>query len=128
MLTLPGRQPASFEADTDSFHYRIYGQHPVQAEGFVAGHPFYFRAKWDFWDFTVCTSHDFPDAGSSLDPPDDCQGFFQDGEYLGYHLSQRHGQGTDASYLTVDEARAILEPCLRRFLRGCCADGQQAPL
>ena len=115
-LIMPGTKPDIWKAKTDAFEYAIYGQHPVQAEGFVGGHPFYFRAKWNFWDFTVCTNHDYADAGSQIDPPDDTPGFFKAGDYEGYWLGEDFGNDTDASHMDIETSRTILEKCLNRFL------------
>lgn len=115
-MVIPGTKPDGWKAKTEDYEYFIYGHHPVQAEGFVAGHPFYFRSKWDYWDFTVCTSHDFPDAGSSIEPPAGEEGFFRAGEYEGYRIGESYGTGTEASYLSSEISRTILESCLKRFL------------
>ena len=94
----------------------IYGQHPVQAEGLVQGHPFYFRAKWDFWTFTVCTNSENPDVPSSLNPPEDKSGFFEDGIHEGFHLSEAFGSDTDASYMNLDIAENVIRDSAQQFV------------
>ncbi|MCP3927320.1 MAG: hypothetical protein GY714_32590 [Desulfobacterales bacterium] len=105
---------------TDKYHYNVYGQHPVQADGYILDFNFYFRAKWDFWDFTICTSHDYIDVASFLNPPEDKHGDFEynDGEkiYKGYWLDSRYGNNTDASYMDLKTANKIIQKCILKFL------------
>lgn len=102
----------------------IAGQAPVQADGRVRGHPFYFRAKWEHWTFTACVSADI-DA-SCINPPADEDGFFRDGDYRGFYLS---GEYPEASFMRYDDAEAIIRQCGRRLLQaldaesGTAADG-----
>lgn len=77
---------------------------PVQAEGSIASHPFYFRARWDRWSFAVSLS-------PSVDPVDvssASQGFFRESKY---------GSGdSDAGYMPLEEARAVVLRCAREYL------------
>ena len=79
---------------------------PVQAEGTLAQHAFYFRARHEDWSFAVALS-------SEVDPASICfpsQGFFREGAY-GSSLSA-------ASYMPLIEARRIIIDCATDFLRG----------
>ncbi len=77
---------------------------PVQVEGTVAQHAFYFRARHEKWSFSVSLSPE-------VDPADICfpsQGFFREGPY---------GSGRfAASYMPLDEARRIVTECVKDFL------------
>ena len=115
-ITLPGELPSGCVVKTENYSYELYGQHPVQADGEVFGHPLYFRAKWNFWYFTVCTSHDFPDAASSIAPLDNNKGFFVNGDYTGYWIGEDYGKNTDAGSMSVDTAKAIIEECINHFI------------
>ena len=79
---------------------------PVQAEGTVAGHAFYFRSRHEEWSFSVALS-------AEVDPADICfpdQGFYREAVY-----------GTrrfDASYMPMPEARRIIADCATEFFQG----------
>ena len=87
----------------------IYGQAPVQADGRICGHQFYFRAKWDNWEFTVSLNADI-DA-SCLNPPD-TNGFFQEGEYRGFNVGEAY---SEASFMRYDNAEAIIKRCGKKL-------------
>lgn len=72
---------------------------PVQADGSVAGKPFYFRSKYDEWTFAIALDGGDPVMIEAGNP-----GFFRSEPY------------EDASYMPVDEATAILIRCAREFL------------
>ena len=116
-IILPGQIAPKENLKTDEYSYKIYGQHPVQADGRVLGHPFYFRAKWNFWDLTICLSHDFPDAASWIDPPDGETGYFRDEEYEGFRFESDYGTDTDASFMNIETAKRIIEECLKQFVK-----------
>lgn len=99
-----------------AFECTIYGHHPVQAEGRVQGHPFYFRAKWGFWTFTVCTNSDNQEIPSSITPPRDEPGLFDDEEYRGFYLSEQWGSDQEAGYMDLDTAEGIIRNCVQRFV------------
>ncbi len=117
-VQLPGVQPPTGKIHDEAlgFDCVIYGRHPVQAEGRVRGHPFYFRAKWDFWTFTVCKNNENPEVPSCINPPKDEPGFFQDGEYQGFYLSGDYGADKDASNMKVDIAGKIIRNCVKKFV------------
>jgi hypothetical protein len=91
----------------------LYGQAPVQAEGLIIGHPFYFRAKWSYWTFTVCVNSDADPA--CMEPKEDEPGFFEDGENQGYYLS---GEFNNASFMRYDDAERIIRDCVQQFILG----------
>jgi hypothetical protein len=117
-LQLPGEKAAeeSFRDEALDLECAFHGQHPVQGEGRVRGHPFYFRAKWNFWYFTACTSHADLHIASCIDPTNDEGGFFQHGEYTGYMLTAYFGSGQDASTMSLRVAQAIVRDCAARLL------------
>ena len=118
-IKMPGVEAPqrSIQDQTLDFAYEVYGQHPVQADGQVQGHPFYFRAKWDFWTFTVCTNSDNENVPSMIDPPEDEPGFFKDGEYEGFYLGGNFGSETDASYMDLDVAETIIRDSVQKFVQ-----------
>ncbi len=79
---------------------------PVQAEGTVAQHAFYFRARHEEWSFTVALSLEVDPADISLPS----RGFFREAVY-GYSRFA-------ASYMPLPEARRIIIDCATEFLRG----------
>ena len=79
---------------------------PVQVEGTIAQHAFYFRARHEEWSFSVALSPE-------VDPADICfpsQGFFREASYGSSRFA--------ASYMPLEEARQIVVDCARDFLRG----------
>lgn len=125
-LELPGeRAPGgSFADEMLELECALYGRHPVQGEGRVRGHPFYFRAKWNFWYFTACTRHVEPWLPSSIGPTGDEDGFFLDGEHGGYMLTDYFGTGQDASMMALSVAEAIVRKCAARLLEAL--DGRRS--
>ncbi|WP_422927250.1 hypothetical protein [Singulisphaera sp. PoT] len=106
----------------------IYGLAPVQADGRLAGHPFYFRARHDFWTFTLCTNADIDP--SCINPPEENQvGLFRDGEYEGYELAGDYGspRGHEASFMPYAEAERLIRECAARYLRESNDPGFRAP-
>ena len=74
---------ASLEIET------IYGNCPVQAEGRIAGRPFYFRARCEGWSFSVGEEPvGNPDWG---------------------HYADYDGEPFAAGWIDDDEARAFIE-------------------
>jgi hypothetical protein len=98
------------EDEALSLDCEIAGQHPVQAEGRIRGYPFYFRAKWDQWQFRISLQMTYDPA--ALFPPDSTNGFFYEGEIRGFFLSDDF---PEASYMRYDQAEAIIRNCVRRF-------------
>jgi hypothetical protein len=90
----------------------LSGQAPVQAEGHIKGYPFYFRAKWDSWTFTVCLNG----TGDPIciGPPSDEDGLFKDREHQGFYMGRHF---PEAGYMRYDEAEALILSCAQLFLR-----------
>ena len=81
---------------------------PVQAEGRVAGHPFYFRARHGGWHFVVATC---PDG----DPSALEAGCTERGD--GWWAEGRVGASAEAaSFLSEPETRALIEQCAWAYL------------
>lgn len=82
---------------------------PVQAEGTVAGRPFYFRARHDEWTFSVSES-------AGLDPVDVGEADAVTGR--GWYRSGRVGWPWEfrASYLTAEEVASIIRGCAAAYL------------
>lgn len=96
-----------------SLECHIYGHAPVQADGRLAGHPLYFRARWSGWSFTLCTNADIePAALSEGTEP----GFFSNGEFRGYALWGDYGTQTEASYLPYSLVERLIRECAARYL------------
>lgn len=123
-VPIPGTRTRN-EITEQDYHFTLFGNHPVQAEGRVLGHPFFFRAKYDFWDFTVVTSHECMAQASHCDAPEMAHGYFMvidEGEpeghieWQGYWLDGRYGSGTDAGNMDQVTASEIIEDCLKAFI------------
>ncbi|HJR34482.1 MAG TPA: hypothetical protein VJ817_06015 [Gemmatimonadales bacterium] len=81
---------------------------PVQGEGTLNGHPFYFRARGDHWTFSLAEE-------PGLDPV-----FIDSAESAlgrGYYLEGQYGAPGSfaASYLPLAEARMLIDECARRY-------------
>ena len=87
----------------------LYGKAPVQGDGRVDGHPFYFRARDSHWTFTVCISHDI-DPSVLRGPKSD--GWFTEDEFEGFEISA-HFYG--ASTMPFGFAEAIITDCVDAF-------------
>lgn len=118
VFTLPGERAPAFEGQDPSLelHYEVAGQHPVQVEGTIQGHPFYFRAKWDFWTFTASISDANPELPSWMNPPEDKPGFFRDLAQEGYYLSEHWGTGTEAGTMPLDVVDKIIRDCACKLI------------
>ena len=85
---------------------QIYGHCPVQAEGTVRGLRFYFRAKYDVWEFSIATSQ-------ISDPVDICsseQGFYRSGSY-----GKSYGRGPSAGWMPYDDVEQIIRRCADEY-------------
>lgn len=80
---------------------------PVQAEGTVAGHPYYFRARGEIWSFTIAEMLDGDPV--LLGPEDVVAGtaWYRSGTVPGRFA---------ASYLPLDEARSLIHECAQAYL------------
>ena len=72
---------------------------PVQYEGTVNGYPFYFRARWMAWSFTVATTPE--EAVSTM-------GILNRQDW--------YGKNADASGMPYEDAEAIIRQCAQEFL------------
>ena len=80
---------------------------PVQAEGTLDGHPFYFRARGDQWAFSLAEE-------PGLDPI-----YIESAEGAagrGYFLAKEYGAPGSfaASYMPLAKARDVIAACARR--------------
>ena len=81
---------------------------PVQAEGTVAGHPYYFRARGEEWSFTIAERLDGDPV--LLGPKDAVSGI------AWYRSGTVPGGRFAASYLPLDEARSLIRDCAHAYL------------
>jgi hypothetical protein len=84
---------------------RIGGQAPVQAEGMINGHFFYFYARWDGWSFAI-----------ALDPDVDVYGMSS--PQGGFYREDTFGDpgGYDASYMSGSVVEKIIRDCAQQFI------------
>ncbi len=85
------------------------GQAPVQAEGTVAGRPFYFRSRYEHWTFSLSEDDEVSPVEIDSEAAGAAHGFFREGRY-----------GTrrfEASYMPVKEARRTIRACAAAYLR-----------
>ena len=80
---------------------------PVQAEGTLAGHEMYFRARWDEWSFAVSEHADVDP--SAIDSPEaaDARGWFRGGSFQEPYAGSR---------LPTADADSIIRICAREYL------------
>ena len=81
---------------------------PVQAEGTLDGHPFYFRARGDQWTFSLAEE-------PGCDPV--CIDSAESAVGRGYFLAAQYGapRSFAASYMPLPEARDLISECVRRY-------------
>ncbi len=91
----------------------IYGHAPVQADGRLAGHPLYFRARFSDWAFVLCTNADIDP--STLRGANEL-GFFREGEFEGFELCGEYGSHTEAGYIPYARAEQLIRECALRYL------------
>jgi hypothetical protein len=93
---------------------------PVQVEGTLDGHPFYFRARGDHWTFSLAET-------PGLDPVDIDSAESAAGR--GYFLAAQYGAPGSfaASFMLPAEARQLIDECARRYRsdRSTWLDGKQ---
>lgn len=85
------------------------GMAPVQAEGTVAGHRFYFRSRYQRWTFSISEHADVSPVEIDSPARGAAYGFFREGEYGSTPF--------EASYMPEKEARRIIEGCATEYLR-----------
>jgi hypothetical protein len=74
---------------------------PVQAEGMVCGYPFYFRARYEHWTFSVSEHAGVDPVDRDAEESGRRYGFFREGRY-----------GTEsfaASWMSREDAEAIIK-------------------
>jgi hypothetical protein len=82
----------------------LEGEAPVQSLGSIDGDEYYFRSRWDEWDFAVTDDPRF-------DPID---GIF---DQLAFYREGSYGKDPyDASYMPVRIAEFIIRLCSREYL------------
>jgi hypothetical protein len=81
---------------------------PVQAEGTLEGHPFYFRARGDQWAFSLAEEPELDPV--FIDSAESASG-------RGYYLEGQYGAPDSfaASYMPLAEARSLIDACARRY-------------
>ena len=122
------RKPPLYAPTTDRFEFEpgrrfhdasldleghLYGRAPIQCDGQLRGHPYYFRARHSGWSFTLCLN---ADVDPSVLREGHAPGFFDDREYRGYALWGDYGTEFEASYMAYDAAEEIVRQCAARFL------------
>ncbi|HZT61078.1 MAG TPA: hypothetical protein VFA21_20905 [Pyrinomonadaceae bacterium] len=82
---------------------------PVEAEGTIGGHPFYFRARHERWTFSVSEDADVDPV--DIDSP-------EEGAAHGFFAAEKYGRSKSsaASYMPLDEAERIIERCAESYL------------
>lgn len=87
----------------------ICGLSPVQAEGTINGHSFYFRARHDEWSFAISEATD-------IDPVDIED--IESGEKHGFFKEDSFGKkgGESASYMPLDKAESIILACCSEYI------------
>jgi hypothetical protein len=80
---------------------------PVQAEGTLAGHPFYFRARGDEWSFAVSEQPDVDPAALHSAQAAEGSGWFRGGTFAGAYTGSR---------LPRDDAEMLIHLCAREYL------------
>lgn len=90
--------------ETLQLHYKIDGYGPVQAQGTLQDKSFYFRAKYDTWDFTLVDAGEDPTEWKVTDNSFQCSG--------PYGKSKRY----DASYMNYDDVANIVLHCVQLYL------------
>ena len=76
----------------------IYGQCPVQAEGYIAGKPFYFRARGDKWSIYIGIDKDL------LGNPE-------------YKYTESYGAWPDAGWITEEEAKEFINRVGNQYIK-----------
>lgn len=83
-------------------------QSPVQAWGTVKGRAFYFRARYEGWEFAVSPSTDDTPIFAATNRE---QLFIREGQF---------GTGKyDASFMPFDVAIEIIERCAKEYIESC---------
>jgi hypothetical protein len=81
----------------------IGGKCPVQAEGTIDGHPFYFRSRWNRWAFAV-------------DPEGDPTGILM-GVKEGFVRREIYGEPPEAGHISAETVLKLIERCADEYIR-----------
>jgi hypothetical protein len=82
---------------------------PVQAEGTAFGHRFYFRARFEYWTFSLSEREEIdPVEIQSKEGWEGC-GFFREEEYGSEPFA--------ASWMSHEEAEAIIRRCVEEYAK-----------
>ncbi len=80
------------------------GHCPVQAEGFVDGFPFYFRARGNHWSMTIANRVDFPQEDLYHGCPD------------AWYYEEKYGEGPfDAGWMELSEANRFIRKAVKLY-------------
>ena len=79
----------------------------MQAEGTIAGNPFYFRARWDEWAFSVAETEEVDAV--------DMQSM-ANAEEFGFVATGTTADSYDASWMDLSEAESIIRKCSVQYL------------
>lgn len=81
---------------------------PVQAEGTLDGHPFYFRARGEQWTFSLAEEPGVDPVDINSAESSGGRGYFLTGQY--------GGPGSfAASHMALARARDLIDECARRY-------------
>ena len=84
---------------------------PVQAEGAVAGHAFYFRSRGEKWEFTIAERPENDPAALGPEDAASRRAWYRSGVVSGGPFA--------ASYLPLDQARSLILECAQAYLDEC---------
>ena len=96
---MPDALPLQFEFTTPAA--------PVQAEGTIAGRPFYFRARHDEWEFVVAERVGADPAALGAEDAATGAAWFRTGTVAGRSA---------ASFLSRAQAETLIHECARAYL------------
>jgi len=88
----------------------INGFGPVQGEGTINNHPFYFRARHNEWSFAISEHQE-------MDPVD--IQFIETGKKYGFYKEMKYCDKRQelASYISLVEAEKIIIDCCKEYLK-----------
>ena len=84
----------------------LNGNCPVQAEGTIDGHKYYFRGRGDSLEMMISTTDTDP-IDSYFDHPEDDDVFI---------YQERYGKRPDAGYISEEHARAFMNRAFQVFI------------
>jgi hypothetical protein len=101
---------------TIEYSYGPAGNCPIQAEGYIGGHPFYFRSRGEYWTLYIS-----PRKGDKeIFDPFTHDSWIYSEEYRGEVYRRREEQGKStcaaAGWATPEECRLFIEKAAKMFL------------